>query len=142
MVVEADWEQIQQLLLNLALNAIDVMSEGGTLEVEVCPPVDGRVQLRVLDSGPGISRDVMAKLFEPFVTTKETGVGLGLVVSRRIAEDHEIAIWLDAWPALIAPAVGELLVVDHPRAGLPTGGCIHEHDGSKGYAESSRQGGP
>jgi PAS domain S-box-containing protein len=86
--VSADPDQIQQLLLNLILNALDAMPGGGTVSVQIDDPKDGMLQLRVLDRGPGISPDVAARLFQPFVTSKEAGVGLGLVISRRIAEDH------------------------------------------------------
>lgn len=86
--VEGDWEQIQQLLLNLALNALDAMPHGGRLEVEIQRSVNSQVRLVVADTGPGITPQVKARLFQPFVTSKETGVGLGLVISRRIAKDH------------------------------------------------------
>jgi signal transduction histidine kinase len=86
--IEADAEQIQQLLVNLTLNTLDAMPRGGLLEVHVDPPDNGRVELQVLDTGPGIPAELLPRLFEPFVTTKETGVGLGLVISRRIAESH------------------------------------------------------
>jgi signal transduction histidine kinase len=86
--VEADSEQIQQLLVNLTLNTLDAMPRGGLLEVIVHPPENGRVELHVLDTGPGIPAELLPRLFEPFVSTKETGVGLGLVISRRIAESH------------------------------------------------------
>jgi two-component system sensor histidine kinase HydH len=86
--VEADQDQLQQLLLNLVLNALDAMPGGGNVEIDLRPPQDGHVELFVRDTGPGIAPHVLPKVFETFVSSKETGVGLGLPVSRRIAEDH------------------------------------------------------
>lgn len=86
--VEADRDQLQQLLLNLVLNALDAMPGGGAVEVELRPPRDGHAELYVRDTGPGIAPDILPKVFETFVSSKETGVGLGLPVSKRIAEDH------------------------------------------------------
>ncbi|HEY8505615.1 MAG TPA: ATP-binding protein [Gemmataceae bacterium] len=87
-LAEADRDQLQQLLLNLVLNALDAMPGGGTLEVEVRPPRDGSAEVTVRDTGPGIAPHILPKVFETFVSGKETGVGLGLPVSRRIAEEH------------------------------------------------------
>jgi signal transduction histidine kinase len=87
-LAEADQDQLQQLVLNLVLNALDAMPAGGTIEVELHPPRDGLVELYVRDTGPGVSPEVFPKVFETFVSSKETGVGLGLPVSKRIAEDH------------------------------------------------------
>lgn len=86
--LDGDQDQLQQLLLNLVLNALDAMPEGGAVEIDLRPPRDGHVELFVRDTGPGIAPHVLPKVFETFVSSKETGIGLGLPVSRRIAEDH------------------------------------------------------
>jgi two-component system sensor histidine kinase HydH len=87
-VIEADSGQLQQILVNLILNALDAMPRGGKLNLSIALDRTKHVEIVVKDSGPGISKEIMPRLFEPFVTGKETGSGLGLVVSKRIAEDH------------------------------------------------------
>jgi PAS domain S-box-containing protein len=101
--VVADPVQIQQVLMNLCLNARDAMPEGGSLTIETTnaaaarPPVAGVggseqpcVRLSVIDTGIGMSEDVRAKIFEPFFTTKEVGkgTGLGLAVVYGVARAH------------------------------------------------------
>ena len=87
--LQADREQLRQVILNLILNSLDTMPCGGTLGVEIGLEEDGKsIRLSVADTGPGIATAILPRLFEPFATTKETGIGLGLVVSRRIIEDH------------------------------------------------------
>ncbi len=85
---EVDQDQIQQLVLNLVLNALDANPDGGAIEIELRPARDGYIELYVRDSGPGIAPHILPKVFETFVSSKETGVGLGLPLSQRIAEDH------------------------------------------------------
>jgi len=89
-VVEGDADQLQQLLLNLSMNALDVVPRRGSLEIELRLPQPGWVEVRVSDSGPGIAPALLARVFEPFFSGKDSGLGLGLglTVSRRIAEDH------------------------------------------------------
>jgi two-component system sensor histidine kinase HydH len=87
-VVEADADQLRQVLLNLVLNGLDVMPGGGRLDIRLSGPVSGSVELSVIDTGPGIAAEILPRMFEPFVSDKEAGLGLGLSVSRRIVEDH------------------------------------------------------
>ena len=90
--VQGDAEELRQLLVNLVLNAVDATSgheQSPARIVVALEPIDaGRCALSVRDSGPGPSADVSARLFEPFVTGKPEGTGLGLFVARQIAEDH------------------------------------------------------
>lgn len=87
-LVDGDGDQIQQLLLNLALNALDAMPQGGILELGIRLSDGGRVEIEISDSGPGIAPTLLPYVFDPFVSGKERGLGLGLAISRRIAEDH------------------------------------------------------
>ncbi len=79
--------QLRSVLVNLFLNALDALPGGGSLEVH-WEPLAGEVRLAVCDSGPGIRPDILAQLFTPFVSSKPTGTGLGLCISKRVVEDH------------------------------------------------------
>jgi signal transduction histidine kinase len=87
-LAQADSDQLRQVLLNLVLNALDVMPRGGQLNIRLREPENGRVELSVTDNGLGVAADILPRLFAPFVSDKETGMGLGLSVSRRIVEEH------------------------------------------------------
>jgi signal transduction histidine kinase len=93
--LQADGAQLRQLLVNVAMNALDAMPQGGRLSVNVQRLTLERpyVEVHVQDSGPGIAEAILPRLFQPFVSGKETGLGLGLVVSRRIANEHGGNLW-------------------------------------------------
>ena len=86
-VVLADAEQLRQVVVNLVLNSLDALPRGGTIVISVVNRA-GYVEISVHDSGMGISSDMLPNLFQPFSSNKETGLGLGLVISKRIIEDH------------------------------------------------------
>ena len=88
--IVGDPERLQQLFLNLFLNAADAMPDGGELRVSLAPQGERHVEVRVADSGVGIPADALDRVFEPFFTTKTAseGSGLGLMVARGIVGDH------------------------------------------------------
>jgi len=87
--VMADREKLQQVFLNLYLNAADAMPEGGTLRVEL-RDAGTEVEIRVTDTGAGIAPEDLPRIFDAFYTTKEAGAGngLGLMVAQSIVTDH------------------------------------------------------
>jgi two-component system sensor kinase FixL len=89
-VVIADRVQIQQVLINLMRNAMEAMRDSKVrmLTVTTRPVGDDRLQVEVADTGPGIADDIAPQLFQPFVTSKANGMGVGLSISRRIIESH------------------------------------------------------
>lgn len=91
-VVEADEMQVRQVLLNLILNAMDAVPNGGAIAVELGAAADSDethwAVLRVLDNGCGLPAELGNRIFDPFISTKETGIGLGLSICRRIVESH------------------------------------------------------
>ena len=93
--VPMDREQMKQVFLNLMLNAIQAMEHGGTLRVATlraspAPGKGGRsaAEIGVEDTGPGIPEDLRSRIFEPFFSSKEEGIGLGLSIAQRIVEEH------------------------------------------------------
>jgi PAS domain S-box-containing protein len=82
-------DQLRQVVLNLFLNAVEVMKPGGRLTVQTLSlPEQNEVLLTVKDTGPGIDPEILPKVFDPFITTKHTGTGLGLTITHDIVEQH------------------------------------------------------
>jgi signal transduction histidine kinase len=84
---DVDGSQIEQVLLNVLLNSVEASPDDNRIEVAVRNGSDVIV-IDVLDHGPGIAPDVREKIFDPYFTTKDTGSGLGLAVSREIVQRH------------------------------------------------------
>lgn len=109
-----DARHVRQALLNLCLNALEAMPDGGALTVTLRDvPERGRVAVEVRDTGPGVPEAARARLFQPFFTTRSMGTGLGLAVVKRVVEAHD----------------GEVIVRDAPGGGasftieLPAAAC-------------------
>jgi signal transduction histidine kinase len=90
--IDADPEQLKEVLVNLMVNACEAIEKGGTIviheDVALTPSDGAAAVIRVSDDGPGISEATRQKVFEPFFTTKEEGTGLGLSIVARIIEEH------------------------------------------------------
>jgi signal transduction histidine kinase len=95
----ADREQVEQVLLNLILNAAQAMPEGGSLRLSATvEEFDGEphIVLAVRDNGQGMSQDQMDNLFAPFLTTKDSGTGIGLAIVKKIMENHQSKVQVES----------------------------------------------
>jgi two-component system, LuxR family, sensor kinase FixL len=99
-LVLADRVQIQQVLINLIRNAIDAMMESPRRELAITTRLtdDSMLEVDVADTGPGIAPEIADQLFQPFITTKREGMGVGLSISRTIVDAHGGRIWAEPNP--------------------------------------------
>ncbi len=117
--ITLDGDLIERVFTNLALNAYEAMgSSGGKLRVAAAPCADGRrgVEITFQDTGPGIPAELREQIFNPFFTTKETGVGLGLSVVSKIVDDHRGSIRVSS-----EPGKGACFQVFLPQGKTPPG---------------------
>ncbi len=85
-----DYEQIEQAVLNVAINAVQAMKDGGILTLNThYNAVEKLVEISISDTGPGITNESFEDIFEPFYTTKPKGTGLGLAITSTIIESHK-----------------------------------------------------
>jgi len=111
-LVTADREMLRRALVNLVLNAIDVMPRGGDMIITSYEGATG-FELEVADSGPGLSQEQLGHVFDPFFTTKSNGTGLGLSIVHRIMEAHGGRI-----TALNCPDGGAAFTIELPRGAM------------------------
>lgn len=114
--ITGDPELLNQVFVNLLLNAIEAMPSGGQLKVAInLPHNTAAARISIADTGSGFSSDILQRLFEPFATTKEKGTGLGLAICRRIVLEHGGII-----QAGNVPNGGALVRVELPLETMPT----------------------
>lgn len=94
--IEADKDQIRQVLHNLIGNAVDAMPEGGNISITARQETESFVSIEVADTGHGMSEEVRQKIFTPYFTTKEKGTGLGMAITAQIIEEHGGEIILES----------------------------------------------
>jgi two-component system NtrC family sensor kinase len=112
--ISADATQLEMALLNLVTNALDAMPAGGSLSITVTERPDG-IRVRIADTGTGIPDDIMARLFDPWITSKPTsqGSGLGLAIVRDVVQAHGGSVSASNLPT------GAVFIIDLPAARPP-----------------------
>jgi two-component system, NtrC family, sensor histidine kinase HydH len=111
LVLPLDRQRIQRVLVNLLVNALDVMPDGGTIRISALMEKHS-VQITVRDTGPGIAPEIRDRIFQPFVTAgKASGLGLGLAFSRQAVIDHGGRMWVESG------SVGACFAFCLPRTG-------------------------
>jgi signal transduction histidine kinase len=84
---KGDIEQLKTCFSNLTINAVQAMAGGGSLKISLRPQKHN-IRFEVADTGPGIAPEALGQIFEPYFSTKETGIGLGLALTKKLIEDH------------------------------------------------------
>jgi PAS domain S-box-containing protein len=120
--VRADRVQLQQVLMNLMVNAFEAMGDRGGELVIRTQPRDGGLLVSVSDTGVGIPPDELEHVFSAFVTSKAKGTGMGLAISRTIVESHDGKLWAEARES------GATFCFSLPAAAPPTGGVPDQPD--------------
>ncbi|MGH7354546.1 MAG: ATP-binding protein, partial [Candidatus Rokuibacteriota bacterium] len=115
--VLGDHAELEQLCLNLLMNALEATATGGNVRIDLTRS-DSHVRVSVADSGSGIPVELIARIFDPFITTKQRGTGLGLAVSTQIAQAHGARL-----RAANRPAGGAIFTLEFP-ATVTTAGTV------------------
>jgi two-component system sensor kinase FixL len=112
-----DRVHIQQVVVNLVRNAREAMTASPRREIVITSKASGgAIEVAVADSGPGLAPEVLAKLFQPFITTKVDGMGVGLSICRSIIEAHAGRLWYEPSPSGGATFRFTVQIADVPTA--------------------------
>jgi len=104
-----DTEQLKTCFSNLAINTVQAMADGGALKVTL-HPLKNNLRFEIADTGPGIAPETLGQIFEPYFSTKETGIGVGLALTKKLIEDHGGQITVES-----KVGVGTTFAVSLPR---------------------------
>jgi two-component system sensor histidine kinase HydH len=122
LTVMGDPQQLRQVILNLLLNAIDAQPNGGSIKLAVREEQQsGHFIIEIVDRGSGISDEFRERIFDPFVSSKETGMGLGLAISRRIVRSHGGDITASSQRSSDNGASGATFKITLPLSDIPAG---------------------
>ena len=115
--VLGDADRLQQVAMNVLLNAMQAMEEGGELVVSLANRDNGQtVELRISDTGAGIDPALLSQVFYPYFTTKQGGTGIGLAISQKIIADHGGSIEMESELGQGATVIVQLPVAPLPHA--------------------------
>ncbi|MBX7219162.1 MAG: PAS domain S-box protein [Blastocatellia bacterium] len=116
----ADSGQIRQVIWNLSRNAIQAMTEGGKLDIRVALLSTKELEIRLNDTGPGMSEEQLERMFEPFNSSRPSGTGLGMAIVYQIVSDHQGRISVTSSPATaLAQTSGTEIIIRLPEKELP-----------------------
>jgi two-component system sporulation sensor kinase A len=115
--------QLKQVFLNVIKNAIESMPDGGQVAISADTSGDGYIRICIKDGGPGIPEGLIKKIGEPFLTTKEKGTGLGLMISSRIIEAHQGTLHLHS-----VLKEGTTVEIKMPAQEKMTGTAVYAYD--------------
>lgn len=122
LTVMGDPQQLRQVILNLLLNAMDAQPNGGSIKLAVRENrQSGHCIIEIIDCGSGISDELRERIFDPFVSSKETGMGLGLAISRRIVRSHGGDIMASSRSSAENGAHGATFKITLPLSEIPLG---------------------
>jgi signal transduction histidine kinase len=112
-LVHADPRELKKVFLNLILNGLDAMDDGGTLTLSGARVGEDEIVLTVADTGCGMSPEIQVRIFDPFFTTKTNGTGLGMAIARSVVHFHGGRLEVESEPGR-GTRVSVHLPVEHP----------------------------